>query len=129
MPLLDCVADMQVVFGWDLNGNGVIEESSAYQSDATKISVSGSTITAAGIKTIMESPDEIRNKLKYVKIYIMAQEGRKDSGYTNSAPVKVGDLASITKSYSVANLTTNGWLNYRWKIYRIVVKPKNLSSN
>lgn len=129
MPLLDCVADLQVVFGWDLTGTGVIEESSAYESDSTKISVSGSTITAAGIKAIMESPDEIRNKLKYVKVYIMAQEGRKDSGYTNSAPVNVGDLASITKSYSIADLTTKGWLNYRWKIYRIVVYPKNLSTN
>jgi type II secretory pathway pseudopilin PulG len=129
MPLLDCVANMQVVFGWDLNGNGVIEESSAYNSDVTNISVSGSTITAAGIKTIMESADEIRNKLKYVKVYIMAQEGRKDSGFTNTTPINVGDIASLTKSYTVANLTANLWLNYRWKIYRIVVYPKNLTSN
>ena len=77
----------------------------------------------------MESPVEIRNKLKYVKVYIMAQEGRKDSGFTNTAPINVGDVASITKSYTVANLTTNGWLNYRWKIFRIVVYPKNLSIN
>lgn len=126
MPLLDCVADMQIVFGWDLNQNGLIEESSAYESDATKISVSGSTITAADIKTIMEKPDEIRKKLKYIKVYIMAQEGRKDSNFTNTADIRVGDLAAITKTYSVSDLTTNGWLNYRWKIYRIVVKPKNL---
>ena len=131
MPLLDCVADMQVVFGWDLNGNGIIEESSAYESDSTKISVSGPTITAAGIKTILESPDEIRNKLKYVKVYIMVQEGRKDSGFTNVSPINVGDVASLTKQYSVVNLSENGrdWLHYRWKIFRIVVHPNNLSIN
>ena len=128
MPILDCVADMQVVFGWDLNGNGVIEESSAYESDVDKISVSGSTITRPGIKDVMESPAEIRNKLKYIKVYIMAQEGRKDSNYSNAAPITVGDIAGLTKTYTVANLAANGWLNYRWKIYRIIVNPKNLSN-
>lgn len=130
MPLLDCVADMQVVFGWDMTGTGVIEESSAYHSDATKISVSGS-LTKDAIKAIMESPSEIRGKLKYVKVYIMAQDGRKDSGFTNSAAIRVGDATNsgLTKTYTVANLTTNQWLNYRWKIYRIVVYPKNLALN
>lgn len=127
MPLLDCVADMQVVFGWDLDGTGIIVESSAYESDPTKISVSGST--PAIIKTVMENAEEIRNKLRYIKVYIMAQEGRRDTNFTNSSPINVGDIASLTKSYTVANLTTKGWLNYRWKIYRIVVKPKNLSLN
>lgn len=131
MPILDCVADMQVVFGWDLNSNGVIEESSAYDSNSANISVAGATINAAGIKTIMESPEEIRKKLKYIKVFIMAQEGRKDSNYTNSVPVNVGDPTNtgLTKSYSVASLTAKGWLNYRWKIYRIVVRPKNLLLN
>lgn len=131
MPVLDCVADMQVVFGWDLNGNGVIEESSAYESDPDKISVSGSTITRASIKTVMESAEEIRNKLKYIKVYVMAQEGRKDSNFTNAAPINVGDPTNIglTKTYSVSDLTAKGWLNYHWKIYRIVVRPKNIITN
>lgn len=129
MPILDCVADMQVIFGWDLNVNGIIEESSAYESDVSKISVSGSTITPASIKAVMESPDEIRNKLRYIKVYIMAQEGRIDKNYTNTSPINVGDLASITKTYTLSDLTSKGWLNYRWKIYKIVVRPKNLLLN
>ena len=138
-PLLDCVADMQVVFGWDLNGNGVIDESSAYNSDETKISVSSSIgTTAATIKAIMESPDDIRNRLKYIKVYIMAQEGRKDTNYTNAntlvsntLSVVVGDPGnvSLTKGYTAAELTAKEWLNYRWKTYRIVVRPKNLATN
>jgi len=144
-PLLDCVADMQLVFGWDLNGNSVIDESSAYNSDVTKISVSSSIgTTAATIKAIMESPDDIRSKLKYIKVYIMAQDGRKDMNYTNSNTLVSNTLAlvvgdpgifgdpsnvSLTKGYTTAQLITNGWQNYRWKIYRIVVRPKNLASN
>jgi len=138
-PLLDCVADMQVVFGWDVNGNGVIDESSAYESDVSKISVSSSIgTTAAAIKAIMESPDEIRNKLRYIRVYIMAQEGRKDTNFTNTntqvnntLSVIVGDPGnvSLTKGYDVAALTTKKWLNYRWKTYRIVVRPKNLATN
>jgi type II secretory pathway pseudopilin PulG len=138
-PLLDCVADMQLVFGWDVNGNGVIDESGAYDSDPVKIPLSSSSgATKSDIKAIMESPDDIRNKLKYVKVYVMAQEGRKDTNFTNknslvgnTLSIVVGDPgpnppsnANLTKGYNVATLTTNGWLNYRWKIYRIVVRPK-----
>ncbi|MDD2898469.1 MAG: PilW family protein [Desulfuromonadaceae bacterium] len=131
MPLIDCVADMQVVFGWDANGNGVIDESSAYDADSAKIAVSTSISTSPEIiKNFMTSPAEVRNKLKYIKVYLMVQEGRKDVGYANSASINVGDTGnlSLTKTYSVADLTTNGWLNYRWKIYRIVVRPKNLTN-
>ena len=143
-PLLDCVADMQVVFGWDINSNGVIDESSAYDSNSNNISVS-STIgtTAAAIKAIMENAEDIRNKLKYIKVYIMAQEGRKDTNYTNTnnlinntLSVVVGEPGpspssnvSLTKGYTAAALTSSGWLNYRWKIYKLVVRPKNLAAN
>ncbi len=130
MPLLDCVADMQVVFGWDINGNGVIDESGAYDSTVANIPLSSSSgSTQQNIKDIMESPEEIRNKLKYIKVYIMAQEGRKDTSYTNNAKIVVGDIESLTKGYDVSALSTKGWLNYRWKIYRIIVRPKNLASN
>lgn len=141
MPILDCVADMQVVFGWDINGSGVIDESSAYNSDSDQISVSSSIgTTKQTIHDIMLNPDEIRKKLKYMKVYIMAQEGRKDTNYINSntlvgntLSVVVGEAGpnppsnvNITKGYTAAQLTAKNWLNYRWKIYRIVVRPKNL---
>jgi type II secretory pathway pseudopilin PulG len=143
-PLLDCVADMQVVFGWDINGSGVIDESSAYDSNSSNISVS-STIgtTAAAIKAVMESANDIRNKLRYIKVYIMAQEGRKDANFANTnilvgntLSVVVGDPGpnppsnvSLTRGYTAAQLSTNGWLNYRWKTYRIIVRPRNLGTN
>lgn len=128
MPLVDCVADMQVVFGWDFNNDGVIEESSAYEGDVAKIFTSGSTITPSSIKTVMETSADIRSKLKWIKVYIMAQEGRRDSGFTNTAPINVGDTTNtgLTKAYTVADLVTKGWLNYRWKVYRIVINPNSL---
>ena len=128
MPLVDCVADMQVVFGWDFNNDGVIEESSAYEGDVAKIFTSGSTITPSSIKTVMETSADIRSKLKWIKVYIMAQEGRRDSGFTNTAPINVGDTTNtgLTKAYTVADLVTKGWLNYRWKVYRIIINPNSL---
>lgn len=144
MPLLDCVADMQLVFGWDINGNGVIDESSAYEDDASKITVSSPIGTSATtIQAIMKNPADIRNTLKYIKVYVMAQEGRKDTNYLNTNSLMSSTLSvvvgepgptptsnvNITKGYTVADLTAKGWLNYRWKIYRILVRPKNLVTN
>ncbi len=144
LPLLDCVADMQVVFGWDTTGDGKITESSAYSSNPLKISVAG-TATYTDIQTIMEDPLLLRNALKYIKVYIMAQEGMADANFTNknsavggAYAIVVGDAntsastartvsnVSLTKGYTAQNLADNGWLNYRWKIYRLVVRPNNL---
>ncbi len=140
-PLLDCVADMQVVFGWDTAGNGIITESSAYSGT---ISVSG-TAHAEDISKITKDPLLVRSALKYIKVYIMAQEGKADPGFTNTNSIMknaysivVGDAntsdsssraisnVSLTKGYTAQNLSGKGWLNYRWKIYRLVIKPNNL---
>lgn len=132
-PLLDCVADMQVVFGWDLLLNGEITESGATD-----------LLTPPAIAKIMTNAAEIRNKLKYVKVYIMAQDGRRDSNYSNTNTlgpanntysVVVGEPGptpssnvNITKAYTADQLSTQDWLHYRWKVYRIVVRPKNLTN-
>jgi hypothetical protein len=70
----------------------------------------------------------IRNNLKLVKVYVLAQNGRRDPNYTNPSPIVVGDTGEtgLTSSYDLA---AKGLLNYRWKLYRIVVRPKNLFSN
>jgi prepilin-type N-terminal cleavage/methylation domain-containing protein len=132
MPLLDCVADMQVVFGWDSDGSGTIVESAA-----------SGVSTPTDIAGWFADPAQIRSKLKYIKVYIMAQDGRKDTNYTNKNTLGTGSIyavvvgdpgttspsnVSITKAYSVADLTAKDWNNYRWKTYRIVVRPKNLTN-
>jgi type II secretory pathway pseudopilin PulG len=116
LPLLDCVADMQVVYGLDNNTDGVVENT--YSDD---ISVG---MTAA----------DIRAKVAEVRVHILVQEGQRDDNYeypyTN---VTVGSgSAGRTFNFesngfiSIGNVANN-FKHYRWKVYNIVVKPKNLA--
>lgn len=132
IPILDCVLDMQVVLGWDINGDGLIDTwSNANGSlanpnpDPTGLQ---NAVGATNNNSITTLPN-IRNNLKIVKVYILAQNGKKDTGYTSASPLEVGDTgeASITRPSGLP-LAANQ-LNYRWKLYRIVVRPKNLLSN
>lgn len=130
LPLLDCVADMQVVFGWDLTiGNssatgqdGIID---TWSSPDPKSSTGSAS--EADLKAAMEDPKLLSAALKIIKVYVLAQVGRKDSGYTSTSPILVGEEgeSSITHSYAL----TQDMLNYHWKVFRIVVRPKNLVSN
>ena len=64
-------------------------------------------------------------------MYILAQEGKKDTSYTVPSPtIVVGDqLADGGLSPEKQYTLTGDQLHYRWKLYRIVVRPKNLFSN
>jgi len=103
LPLIDCVADMQVVYGLDNNADGAVE---AWSSD---ISVG---MTAA----------DIRTQLAEVRVHLLAQEGQRDDSYrTPTDNIYVG-LPGVGRNFDVS-----GYRNYRWKLYSIVVKPKNLA--
>lgn len=133
LPILDCVADMQVVFGWDitigttstLGQDGLIDT----WSSPDPASRSG-TASLADLQAAMADPELLRSSLKIIKVYILAQDGRKDPGYTSPPTIVVGDRdageISLTKNYDIA---AAGFQNYRWKVYRVVVRPKNLISN
>lgn len=116
-PLLNCVGDMQVEFELDSNNNGNITYS------PTLTDSSGNALT----------PAEIRSQLKNVRAYILAHEGSKDRNYTyNKNTIQVGDPArgSSGRTLSTTDLQTffgSDWRNYRWKVYTIVVQPKNLN--
>ena len=123
---------MQVVLGWDLDSDGLIDTWS--NADGTAFIGAGpladvqSALGAANNNSLTALPN-IRNNLKIVKVYIVAQNGKKDTGYTSTSPMPVSDTgeASITRAAGLT-LAANQ-LNYRWKLYRLVVKPKNLLSN
>lgn len=103
LPLLDCVADMQAVYRRDTNGDGTI--------DNTTDDIS--TLTA----------QQIRDQVKEVRVYILAHEGQKDPNYSHTTTtIYVGD-SSIGSGHNF-NIGTN--VNYRWKVYTIVVTPNNL---
>ncbi|HEX9191211.1 MAG TPA: prepilin-type N-terminal cleavage/methylation domain-containing protein [Candidatus Deferrimicrobiaceae bacterium] len=105
LPLLDCVADLQVVYMLDTDGN---PSTPPIPSD----DISGMTA------------DAIRAQLKEVRLHILAQEGQRDDNFRYpSASVLVGPDNAVGRNFDVS-----GTRNYRWKAYSIVVKPRNLAN-
>ncbi len=136
VPVLDCVADMQVVLGWDMNGDGMIDTYSNAAGSAVNGTGSTTEVQAAiansGNNSAATTPS-IRNNLKMIKVYVLAQQGRRDPGYTSPSLISIGDSgeASLTRPATAGkyDIAAAGWLNYRWKVYRIIARPKNLPAN
>ncbi|HIJ80517.1 MAG TPA: prepilin-type N-terminal cleavage/methylation domain-containing protein [Desulfuromonadales bacterium] len=150
MPVLDCVADMQVIFGWDLpgaenssvtvdssnvnnTGDGIIDTWS--NADGSVVSGSG---TIAQVQAAMANAGHVRTKLKIIKVLILAQDGKKDPAYTSPSLIPVGTQKGEDDGGSTATTTlykpggfaiSSAMLNYRWKVYKLIIKPKNLISN
>lgn len=109
IPLLDCVADMQVVFGMDNDEDGDF------------VAGTGSPVDAYADELPGLTAKQIRDRVKEIRVYILAQEGQKDTGYTYpTSTIPVG----LYKTYDLTRITD--WRNYRWKIYTIIVKANNL---
>lgn len=113
IPLLDCVADMQVVFGLDTS-NPLDERIDNYTS-----SISGLTA------------NQIRKQLKEVRVYVFAHEGQIDRSF--SYPNQVVQIPSSPdygtgagSSLDLKATIGDDYKYYRWKLYTMVVKPYNL---
>lgn len=112
-PLLDCVADLQVVYALDTNGDGGIDDYSDED----------------GLQNL--SAKQVRSQLKEIRIYILAQEGQKDRFYNfpgNS--VLVGEnllTADRGRVFDFAARGVTDWKNYRWKVYTLVAAPRNIN--
>lgn len=124
IPLLDCVADMQVVLGWNTSGtNNVID----YYTNADGTVSSGSATPTFPVD--LSDPAYIRQHLKLIKVYVLAQDGGYDSKYSNTTTnMVVGDPdlgeAALTNTI---DLTGANYKNYRWKLYRLAVRPPTLN--
>jgi prepilin-type N-terminal cleavage/methylation domain-containing protein len=147
LPIMDCIADMQVVLGWSLGdssgnlvssdvamGSGLIDTWS--NADGSLANPTGSLIVPTNYvkNTILADPAHIRTKLKLVKVYILAQVGHMDPSYTSPASIQMYEPntaeSSLVRPATSGNYNlTSTMLNYRWKVYRLVVKPNNLVSN
>lgn len=117
IPLLDCVADIQIIFRLDRNSDGNLSATDVLNT------LTGTPLTA----------QEIREQLKEVRVFILAHEGQKDPGYTypNSTITlpPASDLgAGAGRTFNFISSGIANWQNYRWKVYSIVVKPNNLKS-
>jgi hypothetical protein len=134
IPLLNCVADMNVVLGWDTSDLGNSNSVNAYSNiDASFVSTSTGTAAASSIQSSiqgwLQSAQGIRMHLKMVKVYLLVQEGKRDASYTApSNSIIVGNETDPSALQSPYTLST-AQMNYRWRVYRIVARPRNLQSN
>jgi prepilin-type N-terminal cleavage/methylation domain-containing protein len=118
MPILDCVADMQVIYSLDNDENGYFEN--GIGGDAYTNSLVGLT------------PLQIRTRVKEVQVYILAHEGQRDTKFTFNnftagacaTCVRVGRSAVLGRDFDLSVITD--YLNYRWKIYTMSVRTDNL---
>ncbi|MBJ6727444.1 prepilin-type N-terminal cleavage/methylation domain-containing protein [Geomesophilobacter sediminis] len=122
LPLLECVADLQVVYGFtqDSRLNGTI--------DLHDDKVTGFSAAAATAR-------DIRDQVREVRVYVLAHEGKMDRDYVYpKSTVPVGefghgslfDLPAVIGAKCPAR-QPDCWKHYRWKVYTIVVNPKNLN--
>ncbi len=126
LPLLDCVADMQVVFiSVDpVNPNTLLWNDADF--------------------TTGLSAQDIRNRVRGVVVYILAHEGQMDRNFTfnnfsdcnndgtvDANCILVGDFfgtipALYGSTFNLLNRIGADFANYRWKVYTISVKLPNL---
>ncbi|MDP3259075.1 MAG: PilW family protein [Thermodesulfovibrionales bacterium] len=126
LPILDCVADMQVGFGVD--------------TDTAPDGVPNCYVNNLGA-AITADAGNIRSRVKEVRVYILAHEGQYDRDFTFTPPIlpssiRVGEPSAnlpggictaetvLGRDFDLAGITN--WQNYRWKVYTLVVKPNNL---
>ena len=91
LPILDCVADMQVVFYLDTNADGTI--------DTTLDSIAALTA------------QNIRDQVKEIRVYILAHEGQRDASYTYpNATIPVGPGGGFGRTFALREpiVTTGG---------------------
>ncbi len=133
IPLLDCVADMQVVLGWDTSDGGKANAIDAWSSlpasGSGDVTASGPSGSAASIKVWLTDAKSLREHLKMIKVYVLAQEGKRDSNFTYPQASMIVGNGSTEQSLTHLYTFAANQLNYRWKLYRIIARPKNLLSN
>lgn len=107
--LIDCVADMQVIYGLDEDEDGDFEPGAAGSTDAYSDALDGLTA------------QQIRTRVKQVRVYILTHEGSRDRNFNFGSSTKTVGEFGLGRTVS---LGTNR--NYRWKVYQLTVTPLNL---
>jgi prepilin-type N-terminal cleavage/methylation domain-containing protein len=119
MPILDCVADMQVGYRYDSTGGNYAD---------TIVSMATNTASSADLPATADVSRSIRE----VRVYILAQEGQRDNTYSYpNQTVRVGETSPYIFGRDfdfVADGGISDWQHYRWKLYTLVVEPISLIS-
>jgi prepilin-type N-terminal cleavage/methylation domain-containing protein len=132
-PLLDCVADMQVVFGVDTDTT-LDGQINCYTNNLANVFA---TVNA----------QNIRERVREIRVYILSHEGQLDRNFTldlnarnaglnpsigcptcirvgEGLPLAVCEGGIAGQDFNLSTITD--YLRYRWKVYTLVVKPNNL---
>lgn len=126
LPLLDCVADMQVDFLLDTDGDGIINWPPVD-------SLAGMTA------------QQIRDQVREIRVYIVAHEGQRDVNFDftqGDATVKTISFLEVFEGNSrtltfphyptaaspdlSARVGTPEYHYYRWRLYALFIKPIDL---
>jgi prepilin-type N-terminal cleavage/methylation domain-containing protein len=135
LPLLDCVAYMHVDYMLDRDVDGAVDKIS--DDIMTDIQADAGDCPDGNAACL------IRNEIKEVRVYIIAQEGQRDAAYDFSNGGTRKDfsfteaLGSQSRTLHVPGVTGGGanlstligdpeYKYYRWKLYTLVVQPNNL---
>jgi prepilin-type N-terminal cleavage/methylation domain-containing protein len=125
-PIFDCVADMQVVLGWNTSADPEKSNEVQAYTNANGTTVSGNA-NGLNLPSIIADATEARNRLRLVMVYLLAQDGRRDNEFVNTdSAMVIGDPTLGAVLTKTVDLTTGDFRNYRWKLYRVVVRPKNI---
>lgn len=109
-PVFACVRDFQVAFGLDANEDGSIDQWD-----------NGGQI-AAGY-----TPEQLRKRLREVRVYILSHYGGIDTGYTYPTDkIRVGEGLGSTPDIGRDVTLTAAQRNYRWRVTTITATPRNL---
>lgn len=107
-PLMECIADMQVVFNVAADG------------------VNGVDVDQSGLVGL--TAKEIRQQLKMIKIYLVAHEGGRDPSFNYAKQtITVGEGSGRILDLKNDIVGSDDYKNYRWKTYKLVVIPKNIN--
>jgi len=125
LPLLDCVADMQVVYALDNDEDGDFVSGEGTPADAYSEDISTLTV------------QQIRNRVREVRVYILSHEGQKDPNFTYPSstiaippihvpPDPAAGLGRPSPGFDLTTIDANDYKYYRWKLYTLIVKPIGL---
>jgi len=104
LPLLDCVASMQVQFDLDTDQDGTAD-------DLSRNDISGFDAR------------QVRDQVKQIRVSLLAHEGEYDKDYLHS--VSSINLGDVSVDLTDAAFQSKG-RNYRWKVYTLSVTPQDL---
>ncbi len=103
-PIMDCVADFQVVFFLDTDNNGIIDAETQ-------------DISALNARNI-------REQVKEVRVFLLFHEGQIDIKYRY--PFNTAQVGNKNFDFENDLSDNTDWRNYHWNVYTIATKLKNL---